>query len=115
MTGGPTLLLLGLLDGRTPGPIARVFEVVGRAPLVFYLLQWYVAHALAIAAGLIAGQAVGWQFLPPPGHYIEAPPNAGFGLPIVYLLWILAIVVLVPIVARYAAIRVRRRGVLRYF
>jgi hypothetical protein len=82
---------------------------------VFYLLQWYVAHGLAVAAGLTAGQAIAWQFLPPPGHYIEAPPNAGFGLPVVYLLWFVAIVVLTPIVARYAAIRARRGGLLRYF
>lgn len=115
MTGGPALLLLGLLDGRAPGRVGRFFEVFGRVPLVFYLLQWYVAHALAVAAGLIAGQAVGWQFLPPPDRYIEAPPDAGFGLPLVYVLWGVAIVLLTPIVARYAAIRTRVGGVLRYF
>jgi uncharacterized membrane protein len=116
MTLGPTLLLLGLLEGRRlQTRVARWLEVIGRAPLVFYLLQWYVAHGLAVVAGLIAGQDVAWQFLPPPDHYIQAPPNAGFPLPVVYLVWIVAIVILTPIVARYAALRASRGGVLRYF
>jgi uncharacterized membrane protein len=114
MTLGPTLLLLGLLDGRARGRVARYVEVIGRAPLVFYLAQWYVAHGLAIAAGVIAGQAVAWQFLPPPDRYIEAPPGAGFELPVVYLLWAVAIGVLTPIVTWYARVRAERRGVLRY-
>src|SRR4029077_3419821 len=66
MTLGPTLLLLGVLDGRTlRSPAARWLTAIGVAPLVFYLVQWYVAHALAVVAGLLAGQPVGWQFLPP--------------------------------------------------
>ncbi len=115
MTLGPTLIFLGMLDGRTRGRIGRWFEVIGRAPLVFYLLQWYVAHGLAVVAGLIAGQAVAWQFMPPPAHYIEAPPNAGFALPVVYLLWMLAIVILTPIITRYSKLRAERGGILRYF
>jgi uncharacterized membrane protein len=115
MTLGPTLLLLGLLEGRGKGRVANWLEVIGRAPLVFYLLQWYVVHALAVIAGLIAGQDVAWQFLPWPDRYIQAPPNVGFPLPVAYLVWVIAIVILTPIVTKYAAIRARRTGILRYF
>jgi len=115
MTLGPTLLLLGLLDGRRlESRVGRWLNVIGRAPLAFYLLQWYVAHALAVVAGLIAGKDVGYQFMAWPDHFIQAPPDAGFPLPVVYLVWVIAIAILTPIVARYAALRARRGGVLRY-
>jgi uncharacterized membrane protein len=114
MTLGPTFLLLGWLEGRSPGIVGRWFGSIGKAPLVFYLLQWYVAHALAIGAGLIAHQDVGYQFLTPPGHFIQAPADAGFPLPVVYLLWAVAIVILTPLVSWYARVRVRRAGLLRY-
>ncbi len=45
---------------------------------------------------------------------VNTPPNAGFPLPVAYLVWVIAIVILTPVVARYADIRARRGGVLRY-
>jgi len=115
MTLGPTLLLLGLLEGRPlRSPAARWLTAIGVAPLVFYLVQWYVAHALAVVAGLLARQPVGWQFLPPPDRYIEAPPGAGFPLPVVYLVWLLTVAIAAPVAAWYGRVRARRGGVLRY-
>jgi uncharacterized membrane protein len=114
MTGGPILVALGLLDGWSPGRLGGWIEAIGRAPLFFYLLQWYVIHGLAVALGAVAGQDVTWQWLAPPDKYAAAPPGAGFPLIVVYGAWAVAILVLVPITARYADIRRRRGGILRY-
>jgi uncharacterized membrane protein len=111
MTGGPILIALGLVEGRRVGWL----EAIGRAPLFFYLLQWYVAHGLAIVLGLVAGQDVTWQWLAPPAKYGAIPPGAGFPLIVVYAAWLASVAVLVPLTARYAAIRRRRGGLLRYF
>ena len=114
MTGGPILIGLGLLDGWRPGRVGRWVEAIGRAPLFFYLVQWYVVHGLAIALGILAGQDVTWQWLAPPEKYAAAPPGAGFPLVVVYVVWAVSIVILVPITARYAELRRRRGGLFRY-
>ncbi len=114
MTLGPSLLLLAWFDGRQSGRLPHCLETIGRAPLAFYLLQWYVVHGLAVFLGLVAGQAVAWQFATPPGKWMAVPPDAGFALPVVYVAWPAALLVLTPIVARYAAFRDRRGGAWRY-
>ena len=115
MTLGPTLLLAGLLDGRSlDGRVARWLGAIGIAPLVFYILQWYVAHGLAIVAGVVAGQSVTWQWLAPPEKYGALPPDAGFPLPVVFLVWAITVVSITPLVVRYGRLRAERGGVLRY-
>ena len=56
-------------------------------PLFFYLLQWPLAHSVAIAVSLLAGKDVGYYFISPPAFFTEAPPNAGFELGMVYACW----------------------------
>ena len=131
MTLGPTLVLLGLLDGaagdtgtgtrhgggaagRILSPLGRGLATLGAVPLFFYLLQWYVAHGLSLAAEVIAGQDVAWHFLAPPERFFSIPPDAGFPLPMVYLLWLTGIAILYPVCRRYAAARRTRGGILRY-
>jgi uncharacterized membrane protein len=119
MTGGPILMALGLFDGKSiAGSLAaprRWVAAIGRAPLFFYVVQWYVVHSLAIVLGLVAGQAVTWQWLAPPDKYAAIPPGVGFPLVVVYLAWLASVAVLVPLTDRYARIRGRRGGILRYF
>ena len=50
----------------------------------------------------------------PPERYFNVPPDAGFPLPMVYLLWITAIAILYPLSAWYRGIRARRGGIFRY-
>ena len=115
MTLGPALILLGLLDrvGATRAP-ARWLAVLGGVPLFFYLLQWFVAHGLSVLAEAVAGQDVAWHFMTPPERFFNVPPDAGFSLPVVYLLWITGIAILYPLSAWYRGIRARRGGIFRY-
>jgi hypothetical protein len=82
--------------------------VYGRVPLFFYVLQWIVAHTLAILAGRIAGKPIDYLFAnigfgPPPA------PGSGFGLAMVYALWILGATLLYPLCRWYAGVKARRQ------
>ena len=115
MTLGPSLLLLGLLDGvRVDRAPLRWLATLGAVPLFFYLLQWYVAHGLSLLAEAVAGQDIAWHFMAPPERFFSIPPEAGFPLPVVYLLWITDLAILYPVSRWYRGIRARRGGILHY-
>lgn len=108
MTLGPAMLFLGWFEGRGPGALARFFIVYGRVPLFFYVLQWLVTHTLAILAGRIAGRPTDYLFT----NIGLAPPPAagsGFGLAMVYALWILGVALLYPLCRWYAGVKARRQ------
>ena len=115
MTLGPALIGLGLLD-RVRGDRAplRWLATLGAVPLFFYLLQWYVAHGLSLLAEWVAGQDVAWHFMAPPERFFSIPPDAGFPLPVVYLLWITGLAILYPVSRWYRGIRARRGGIFTY-
>jgi len=87
MTLGPGLLLLALFERHPAWPGSRTVLLFGQVPLFFYLLQWYVAHALGIALSAGAGQPLAGYFMDMP-ELFSTPPTTGFGLPMVYLAWI---------------------------
>lgn len=108
MTLGPACLFLAWTDDDLRGRVARFFIVYGRVPLFFYILQWITAHTLAIIAYRIAGKPTDFLFSlgplsPPP------PAGTGFGLPTVYLLWILGVLLLYPACRWFAGVKARRR------
>jgi hypothetical protein len=113
MTLGPVLLALGLADRRW-GPVGRRLVTLGQVPLFFYLTQWTLAHALAVVLSLATAQPVAWLFASRP---FQSPPGAGYGLPVVYLMWGVSLAILYPLCARFADLK-RRKGkeywVLRY-
>ena len=86
----------------------RPFLVFGRVPLFYYLLQWYVAHGLAVLLGLVALQPVAWQFMNFNDRFGTQPPNTGFRLWVVYVLWILGVLLLYPLCKWYADLKRRR-------
>jgi uncharacterized membrane protein len=104
MTLGPSIALLALFERRmergTAGAPARALTTFGRVPLFYYLLQWPVSHGLAVLAGLVAGQPVAYQFFDPFSKPNPLPPNIGFSLPVVYLLWAIGLVILYPLFHR---------------
>jgi uncharacterized membrane protein len=116
MTLGPMLLALAWLEPRRmSGRGARALITFGRVPLFFYLLQWPLAHGLAIAVSLFAGKDVGYYFLSPPAFFTEVPPDAGFELGVVYLCWAVVVLVLYVLCRWYAEVKRRHpRSLLRY-
>jgi hypothetical protein len=105
MTLGPALVALAFLR-RAKGPVADVLVTFGRVPFLFYVTHLYLVHALAVAAG------VGQGF---PGSamltiYRLFPEGYGFGLPVVYLVWLGVVAALYPVCRRYAALKARSRA-----
>jgi len=107
MTLGPAMLFLAWAEGRERGKLARIFIVYGRVPLFFYLLQWITSHTLALVAGRIAGKPTDYLF----SNIAFSPPwapGSGFGLAMVYALWILGVILLYPLCRWYAGVKARR-------
>ena len=107
MTLGPAMLFLAWFEGRERGRLAQIFIVYGRVPLFFYLLQWVTAHTLALIAGRIAGKPTDYLF----SNVAFSPPwapGSGFGLGMVYALWILGVILLYPLCRWYAGVKARR-------
>lgn len=96
MTLGPALILLASFE-HARGVLAGVLSVFGQVPFFFYVVHIYLVHALALLAGFAMSGAVGGM----------AP--LGFGLPAIYLVWILVLVLLYPVCRWFAGLKQRRR------
>ena len=105
MTVGPALVALALLR-RAGGTVAGVFVTFGRVPFLFYVAHLYLVHALAVGAGVAQGF---------PASAIRTvhrllPEGYGFGLPVIYLVWVAVVVALYPLCRRYAELKARSRA-----
>ena len=115
MTLGPALLALAWFEA-DPGPrrsglisgLRNALVTFGRVPLFFYLLQWPVAHLIAVLVHMIAGKPVGWMFSSPV-VFQGAPPGSGFSLYVVYACWIAGVLLLYPVCKWFAGLKQRRR------
>jgi hypothetical protein len=105
MTLGPGLLLLAAFE-RARGGLAAWVTTFGRVPLLYYVAHIFLIHALAVAVALVVLGDASWLFGTVPG---ATPAGWGFGLPIVYGVWLLVVVGLYPICRWFAQVR-RRRG-----
>jgi len=106
MTLGPALIVLACLDGVTAERgLGRILLVFGRVPLFYYVLHIFLIHAMAIFVGLLFHQPVFWLWHG--GH----PPPAGYGhgLPFVYLMWFIALLILYLPCKWYMAFKSKHR------
>lgn len=88
---------------------SRVFITFGRVPLLFYVGQWITVHLLAISAGYLAGQPIGWLFTGLLDRPASNPGNLGFSLWVVYALWLLGLLLLYPVCRWFADVKRRRK------
>jgi uncharacterized membrane protein len=108
MTLGPAILALAWFERVNPSGVAAPLITFGRVPMFYYLLQWFAAHAIALAVVTALHQKPVWLFwhtFPPPA----AAPDAGVRLRTVYLIWFAVIALLYPLCRWYAGVKARRR------
>lgn len=91
MTLGPALIFLASAD-QVPSALQRFLTTFGRVPLFFYLLHFYLIHALA----LLLGQ--------------PRPDNQGYSLPTIYLVWIGVVLALWPLCRWYGTVKRKHPG-----
>ena len=104
MTIGPAAVLCAVAD-RWTGAIKNALVTFGRVPFAFYLPHFLLIHVIAILLGMAQGFN-GRQFFT---FVFFFPKGYGVGLPGVYALWALVIIVLYPFCRWVAAVKARRR------
>jgi uncharacterized membrane protein len=109
MTLGPALLLLWTVDRGTPRAL-RPALIIGKVPLFYYLLHFFLIHLLAVVVCLVQYGAAHWMFESPDlGHYpFSPPPGWGFPLPVVYLVWACVVLAMYPLCRWFAGVKQRR-------
>jgi uncharacterized membrane protein len=112
MTLGPMLVLLGLVEG-AHGRIAYFFEVFGRVPFFFYVMHIPLIHLLAVLVSLLREGAVDpWLFTNHPMGNPPPPDGYTWTLPLLYLVWVVAIALLYFASRWYARQKAERKSVL---
>jgi uncharacterized membrane protein len=109
MTLGPALLMLRAFDARVPTALQPALTI-GKVPLFFYVLHFYLIHLLAVAASWVRYGRVREMFESPDiAHFpVSAPPGWNLGLPMVYAVWVVVVVSLYPLCRWYAGVRRQR-------
>jgi len=111
MTLGPALLAMAWLE-RPRLPSTNPLVVFGRVPLFFFLVHLAVIHVLSIAMNFLRYGSTSFLFLPAPsmgGPREMFPPGYGYGLWVVYAVWIAVIAMLYPLCRWYAQLKQERR------
>ena len=105
MTLGPTIALIPAAE-RVRGPVARFLTVFGRVPFFFYVLHIPLIHALALVVSKIRlGEVSPWLFANHPMGNPPAPEGYAWSLPLLYLVWAIAIAILYPACRWFAHIK----------
>jgi uncharacterized membrane protein len=113
MTLGPAILVLAYFDKlkfKDTNPVM----VFGRVPMFYFVLHFYLIHALAVLAAFLryGGSAATFIFSPPPSFGGPAnlfPADFGYRLWVVYAVWILVLALLYPLCRWFAKVKATRR------
>jgi uncharacterized membrane protein len=112
MTLGPVLLALAWFERRPPAA-HHPLVTIGRVPLFYYVVHFYVAH---IAAALVAASQYGvtLAFLSGPfpsmgGSRDLFPPGFGHPLWVTYVAWAGVVAVMYPLCRWYGRFKLERR------
>jgi len=105
MTLGPGLIALAVFRG-AKGPLAGVLVTFGRVPFLFYVAHLYLVHSIAVALGVAQGFPTSAMLT----YFRDLPKAYGFGLPVVYLVWLFVVAGLYPVCRRYATLKARSRA-----
>lgn len=109
MTLGPALMLLACLD-RLAFSRNNPLMVFGRVPLFYFLVHFYLVHALTIPFAYLRYGRVGFLLHPLPsmGGTAPYPPDFGYPLWVVYAVWAGVVVALYPACLWFARLKQRR-------
>jgi uncharacterized membrane protein len=103
MTLGPMFLGLALFESNKAQRFRFLLVGFGKAPLLFYIVHIFLIHGVAYLITLYRGLDADWlrQGTPDMPFPEMTSPGYGFGLMVVYVIWLLLLAVLYPICAAY--------------
>lgn len=100
VTLGPACVFLANSE-KLKGKIVNFFCVIGRVPFFYYFLHLYLIHTSALLVywlyPIITGKMVALGWIANSRRLTEL----GFGLPTVYIVWILIIAIVYPLCKKY--------------
>ena len=112
MTLGPMIALLSLVEG-AQGQVARIFSTFGRVPMFYYLLHIPVIHAVSLLVWRLRdGTTHAAWFATAP--YVAVPADQRWGLPLLYLVFVISIGLLYFPCRWFAGLKARRGGWTQY-
>lgn len=107
MTLGPAIALLPLVE-RARGWAADALAVFGRVPMFYYLLHIPLIHGVALlVTQLREGKIDAARYASAP--YVSIPEEFQWGLPLLYLVFVIVVVVLFVPSRWYAQVKASRR------
>ncbi|MBI2682454.1 MAG: DUF1624 domain-containing protein [Acidobacteriales bacterium] len=112
MTLGLELMALSWFDRLSlkgaGGWLADKITVYGRVPMAYYLMHLYLIHIMAIVVAIVCGQPYKWLLW---GGFFASAPQSGYGhgLPFIYAMWLLAVVILYFPCKAYADYKARSK------
>jgi uncharacterized membrane protein len=92
MTLGPALLLLYLLEF-IQNALTRILIVFGRVPFFYYVLHLYLIHLICVIVFFATGHNAS-QIHDPNAPFLFRPQHFGYGLWIVYGIWLGVVIIL---------------------
>jgi uncharacterized membrane protein len=108
MTLGPIIALITLLENAR-GVLARSIVMFGRVPFFFYVLHIPLIHAIALVVSKIRlGMVSPWLFTNHPMGNPESPDGYIWSLPLLYLVWGIAIALLYFACQWFANLKTKR-------
>jgi uncharacterized membrane protein len=110
MTIGPMFLLWALAEGWT-GRFAEIIETFGRVPMFYYLLHIPLIHLAACVVSLLReGHVDPWLFTNHPLDPGPLPTGYMWGLPLLYLVYAVCLVLLYFPCRWYANLKATKRS-----
>jgi hypothetical protein len=93
------------------GAVARALTLFGRVPFLYYLLHIPLIHVLALLVSLVrTGEVSPWLFADHPMGTPPPPEGYMWSLPLLYVVWAAAVVMLYFACRWYADLKARRTG-----
>lgn len=89
MTIGPALILLSVLEFSN-SQLSRFARVYGKVPFFYYVLHFYLLHLVLVLLFFSSGYTTA-QIADPAIPFYFRPATFGYGLPVVYLIWLIVV------------------------
>ena len=99
VTIGLGMIGLALLEN-IRSVITEFFRVFGRVPMFFYILHIYLIHFIGVAVFIIRGYPAE-KIVTPNSPFLFRPPESGYNLLGVYIIWIAVVILTYPLCKKY--------------
>ena len=101
MTIGPSMIALSVLE-KYANKITGFFNHFGRVPMFYYITHLYLLHLLGVIVFFVQGYKTS-EIMSAGNPFLFHPPDFGFSLFFVYVIWIGIILFLFPLCRKYNA------------